>query len=177
MEVPREPECCSFEVLLVYCWPFWFNLYHQRALLNYWQFNLFSLGHRNWVNTFFFFFCLFFFSFIFFLFSFLKYFFLSNPDGSTSVKHDVILCQGICRPPVKQLFRLLFPKTAGWRATNHMEWFCSPFQDKMTSSHPVGSKWGSAFSRRPIRHCKPNSGWFVGLFTQCYYYYYKTSQY
>ena len=51
MEVPRERRRCSFEVHLVYCWPFWFNLYHQRALLNYWQLNLFSLGYRHWVNT------------------------------------------------------------------------------------------------------------------------------
>ena len=52
MEVPRERRRCSFEVHLVYCWPFWFNLYHQRALLNYWQTNLFSLGYGHWVNKF-----------------------------------------------------------------------------------------------------------------------------
>lgn len=80
MEVPREQRRCSFEVHLVYCWPFWFNLYHQRALLNYWQLHLFSLGYRHWVNKF----VLPFHSFhsCFSLFSPICFFF-AYPDGPT----------------------------------------------------------------------------------------------
>lgn len=79
MEVPREQRRCSFEVHLVYCWPFWFNLYHQRALLNYWQLNFFSLGYRHWVNKFQLF--LFFHSLFFFPFCFS----FAYPDGPTLI--------------------------------------------------------------------------------------------
>lgn len=80
MEVPREQRRCSFEAHLVYCWPFWFNLYHQRALLIYWQPCFFSLGHRHWVNKF----------QVFLFFSFILLFFFcvsfACSDGPTLIR-------------------------------------------------------------------------------------------
>lgn len=138
MEVPRERRCCSFEVHLVYCWPFWFNLYHQRALLNYWQPNLFSLGYGPWVNTF----LLLFLSFHSILFFPLIFCFsFAYPDGPTQIKHEMT-GPGISRPLTKP------PKATGWRATNQMECFCSSFKPGLTSIHLVGPRSWSNFSTK-----------------------------
>ena len=152
MEVPRERRCCSFEVHLVYCWPFWFNLYHQRALLNYWQPNLFSLGHGHWVNKFLLLF-LSFHSILFFPFIFC--FSFAYPDGPTQIKHEMT-GPGISRPLKKP------PKATGWRATDQMECFCSPFKTGLTSIHLLGPRSGSNFSMKTSQNTAP-SGFSVSL--------------
>lgn len=148
MEVPREQRCCSFEVHLVYCWPFWFNLYHQRAWLNYWQLNLFSLGYWLWVNKFLLVFLFFhsplFFSFFFF---FLLFLLLRLPRWAHLDQAWDDFVQGIHGPLKKLLFRPA-QKATGWRATNQMGWFCSSFKDKMMSTHLIGPRSWSSFSMK-----------------------------
>ena len=153
MEVPRERRRCSFEVHLVYCWPFWFNLYHQRALLNYWQLNLFSLGYRHWVNTlllrFLFFHSILSLSLLFIYFILLLLLLLllfcscfssAHPDGAP--RWSSMRWQMISGPPKKP------SKAPGWRATNQMEWFCSSFKHRLPSIHLVGPRSWSRFSTK-----------------------------
>lgn len=137
MEVPREQRRCSFEVHLVYCWPFWFNLYHQRALLNYWHLNLFSLGYRHWVNKF-----LLVFSFIlisFFLFFFLFLLCLPRWAHVDQAWDDRTRDQWTSEEA---------PKATGGRASNQMGCFRSSFTHGLTSIHLVGPRSWSSFSTK-----------------------------
>lgn len=175
MEVPREQRRCSFEVRLVYCWPFCFNLYHQRAWLNYGQLHLFSWRHRTRKTE----------AAAFSLLSFSPLFlfgcslsflhlFVYPHSRPTSVNQEISLERGSCRVAMKPLFWSA-QQTSGWRTTSLPNVSACHLKPMISLHHPrprARPRGGSTSLLRPSCMPQIHYHWLTSLTMERFWYYF-----